>query len=388
MDNPQNVVPSHFGLPALTSQGELNTRTTLSPVQYRVEFVNNLGAPVSVLMRNGLKFNMDSEPSFTHRTFTIRVFITINSSAYGSIVDSLRAAAAGDAPELAVLSQAFGISVEGNMWRGGTLTLDYDLTLEQLYDLGGTVYYHEVDYVVSLETNHAHLHHPHSEQGRKNQVLVECPLFNDRFERETGGTPIGFGYSITMVNNDGKKQVRYINIANQVYRITPTVDLTKKDGIYIVSNHSMSNKGGRGGFESRWYDFENAEETLGLWKTPEEARHGGDKSILAKENLARAQAEVERLRAERSVLDEQNAIEKAQLEATMREHEVRMEKEREEIARERAEREYEEKVRRQKLADHYEEKSYVRKDTSEGLKFLPSLLIGLGALFSVLKLSS
>ena len=38
------------------------------------------------------------------------------------------------------------------------------------------------------------------------------------------------------------------------------------------------------------------------------------------------------------------------------------------------------KMEREYVKDHYEDRSYVRKDSSEGLKMLPTIAMGIGAL--------
>jgi hypothetical protein len=387
MDTIFDPVPSYFGEPVRTPEGTLNHRTMHSPVEYRTAFANNLGVPVTIAMRNGLKFVVPPEPSTYYKTFVIRVYITIKPSAYDSVMQALSAALAGQSKEMETLGEAVKCSFNGNAWNGGSVVLDYELTYEQLTKLGGSVYYHDVDFVVSLESVTAPIHHPHSEKGRAQQVVIESSLASKELHEHNKGE-MGFGYAITMIDNHGVHGARYINISNKVYRITPSRDPSKRDGIFIVSNHSMSSKGGNGSFESRWYDFENAEEALGLYRTLDEALYGGDKSLAAKDSLLKAQAEVERMKAERQRVDELNAIEKARYDAEMRERDFKLEQEREAVAKERAEREYQETVRLRELKDHYEERSYVRKDTSEGLKFLPTLMVGLATLFGILKMTS
>lgn len=386
MDNHIQQVTTHFGAASLAPQGSLNLRTANSPIEYRTTFANNLGVPVTVMMRNGLKFVLEPEQSFDHRTMVIRVTIGIRPPAYTSVLQSLSDALAGKSKELEMLGNAIKLSIEGNSWNGGQVVLDYELTYEQLEKLGGSVYYHDVDYVVSLNPMESGVCHPHSEEGRKRQIVAESALFSAEYKEAHVGA-IGFGFSIIMIDNQRIHQPRYINISNQIYKVTPQRDPAKRDGIFIVSNHSMSSKGGNGAFETRWLDFENAEETIGLYRTPDEALHSGDKATAAKESLVKMQAEVERMKAERQKIDEKVAIDKANHDAALREREVQLEKERETIARERAEREHQEAIRRQELKDHYEERSYVRKDSSEGLKFLPTLIVGLGALFGLFNLT-
>jgi hypothetical protein len=370
-------IPSFFGDPRITPKGILDGRTRNTPVEYREAFINNLGVPVTMLWRNGLKFVLPPEPDINHNTLVIRVFITVRASAYRGVVDFLSQLADNATPELKVFQEAFTISANGNFWQGGEVVLDYAVSLTQLKELGGTVYFSEVDKVLSLEPVSEHISHPYSDEGRKHQVLMENPLELDEQ---------GFGFSVQMVDNAGLCGLRYLNISKQVYKVTPKKDIRKRDGIYIVSNHSMSSKGGNGEFETRYYSFESAEDVLGLWRTYEDALYSGDLSLANKKELARLEQNVAEMRLEKQGVEQKHALELIERDKELKRVTALAEEESARVAKERAEFEYKESVKRQELKDHFEERSHVRKDQSEGLKFLPTLLVGLGAIFAALKL--
>jgi hypothetical protein len=157
----------------------------------------------------------------------------------------------------------------------------------------------------------------------------------------------------------------------------------KEDGIYIVSNHSMSSKNGNGGFETRYHSFDIAEDTLGLFRSREEAEHFGDLNTKQKTELLTLQSTVERLKMERQEVEATTKLEVAEKDRQLKELTSKLEREDLALARERAELEYQEKERRRRLEERFEERSYYRKDSSEVLKFIPSVIVGLGAIFAL-----
>jgi hypothetical protein len=101
--------------------------------------------------------------------------------------------------------------------------------------------------------------------------------------------------------------------------------------------------------------------------------------LAARRELAAQEETIKRLSLERQELEQRNAMELARVERAAKEREAELNREKQELERARAEAEFQEKQRRAALNDHYEQRSHERKDYSEGLKFLPTLLIGLGA---------
>lgn len=47
--------------------------------------------------------------------------------------------------------------------------------------------------------------------------------------------------------------------------------------------------------------------------------------------------------------------------------------------------EFDRDIYRQRVKDHYEDKSYVRKESSEAVKFIPGIIVGIGAIFMAMR---
>lgn len=353
--------------------GTLDQRTRFSPIEFRHSFVNNTGVSITLYWRNGLQFELAPEPNPRNSTLVVRHHITVRPAGYKPMLNFLATINEQSSTELQQIREAFRSKLENNFHKGGEVVLDYSVSLRELEELGGAVYFSEIDSVIALSTVQEKIYHPYSEEGRLHDVALGAPAQK---------TDAGFAYFVTIIDNTGMVGPRFININRKVYQVKPKKDPRKRDGIYIVSSHSLSGTSTNGKIEKRHYPF-GKEEELGLWETYEQALEGGDPSAAVKRELAEKEENIKRLNLERQEADQRNAMELARVQQETREREAVLEQERAKMEREKAEAEFREKQRRAELSDYYERRSYERKDHSEGLKFLPTLLIGLGAVAGI-----
>ena len=221
-----------------------------------------------------------------------------------------------------------------------------------------------------------------------------------------------FVFSIRIIDNSGNFPCKFIFIANHVYPVWPEKDITMDDGIYIYRPIAST-----GVYKSRdtveihaLEEYENH----GLFDTMEDAMTQGNPGKLhelkvsenkRKEADSKSQEIENRIlnsqkELETSLLKHQHALEKLQIEREQqmreftdkrerdqRQHEDNLRREREEHRAEmrRKEEQWEEDRRRLQVKHTYEEQSLQRKDNSEVLKYLPSLIVGLGAAFMAFK---
>jgi hypothetical protein len=274
--------------------------------------------------------------------------------------------------ELKAMREAYSVEVKVNSYRGATIVLDYPLTLEQLQTYGGTIYFSELDIVVSLLPLEEMPAHPCSEEGRKSQIIAGSPV-------DHGG--VGFGYAVEIVDNHARYGDRFLNIGGNVYKVKTKKDLERRDGVYIISNYAASGQLGKAGVRVTFCAFDKAQEDLGLYKTYDEALHLGDLSTARKTELLtmehelvknKQEAAAEKTRYEREILAAQHEVKRMEQENTrlaartqMLEHDLGLE--------------------RQRLKDYFDAKAYQRKDSSEALKILPSIILGIGALVVALR---
>ena len=376
MDYFNQPAPIHFGNVNIATLGPRKLGANFSPIEYKLTYINNLPIDVVVEWRSGLKFTLKSQRSMACNKLIARVEIVIHQSIKNDIQSLLSAVDENSSLELRAMRDAFNLQVEKNLYGGVTLILDYPLTLSELKEYGGSIYYNELDCVISLLEFNKTPPHPNSEEGKRKQIITGSVV--DR----NGKT---FGYSVQIIDNHNRHGPRYLNIGNDVYKVNNEKDNNKRDGIYIVSNSSIGGELGMSGIDVRRYPFDGAEEKLGLYRTYDEALNLGDTAN------ARKQANNE--------LEHRITLQKGELQKAKHEHDLAMiakdaevkamqiEQDRQAQAimamREKAEQEM--NAERARVKDHYENKSHVRKDTSESVKYLPSIVIGLGAFFLAIR---
>lgn len=344
-----------------------------SPVEFRTTYLNHLPVPVTVAWRSGLKCVLPNEPSFETNHLIVRTEITFQHAVKLDIKRVLSAVADDAGMELRALRDAFKISLQQSRFGSVTVILDYHLSIEQLKEYGGSVYYHELDTVFSLYNLDRCPPHPYSAAGRDLCLVEATP------------SKIGFHYGIEIIDNAGKYGDRYLNIGNKVYRAPVHKDSTRRDGVYIVANEPVLGEIEASEREVQYYPFEVAEEQVGLYRTPEEALNLGDLSQARKEELTNLEHEIqkgkaelmrERQKFEAEMMDKERALKEAEIE---RDRNARV------IEELRADQEHKLKLERERVKDYYDDKSYERKDNNEILKFIPAVVVGIGAVIVAFK---
>lgn len=306
------------------------------------------------------------------KSLVIRVEITITHEVYDSVQLYLLAVNDSASPELKLLRDAFTQQNQSNSYRGATLILEYPIDLETLRNYGGTVYYSELDLLVSMLPSAQVPAHPYSAEGRNQHLISSESVLNEA---------IGFGYSISIVDNAGQYGDRYFNIAGKIYRIPASKDPTRRDGIYVASPLPVQGEMGMRDPKVRYYPFELAETELGLYRTVEEAKTLGDPTTSRREALAKLEHDLaaasrtnQLLRTEQEAENLRVSREIARLEAENQ----KRDKELEVLKAERTEATL-------RAKDYYETRSYDRKDQSEAVKFIPAIIIGIGAIALALR---
>lgn len=189
-------------------------------------------------------------------------------------------------------------------------------------------YIAEVDAIITPEEGSGYVHHPFS-----NRSIIDSIIYETEHH-------LGWRYNIAIVDNEEKYGPRYFWLNGEVVRITPFADPRRKTGVYIQSclandvetekYHSMS--------------VEEAEEKLILFKTSDEADTNGNPTL-------KHQKEIEILKRDSEKMKQENAVLQEEL-----------------------------NKRKSVRQDYYESRSYERKDTSEIMKFVPSVIAGVVAI--------
>jgi cell division protein FtsB len=371
MNNTSQQTLSHFSEPFAAALGPDQAFYGHSPVTLNVSYRNHLPHPITVVWRSGLKFTLPPLPSMVEKRLLIRVDIGMLPMVRQELVRFLSAVDESSTPELRAMREAL-LTQLGNKSGGARIVLDYPLGMEDLRSAGGSVYCHDTDVLVSMLALDQVPPHPYS-------VMGSCERLVQVHADQLKGS--GFGYTVSVVDNQGAHGDRFINIAGKVYKIPAARDTTKRDGIYVVSNAPVQGAYGVIGPEVKHYPFEGAEETLGIYRTPEEAATLGDLQGARKRELLEMEHQVQLSRKNLQEAEAKHSKEKADLEADNRRLQAQADKDKAELDKIKTREEQE----RQRIKDYYEDRSYVRKDSNEALKMVPSIIVGIGALIALFK---
>lgn len=272
--------------------------------------------------------------------------------------------------------------------------VDYGVDEDDVQRNGGSLYLVNLDLVVSTMVGGYVPHHPFSQDGVRNRLVSENETIN------TAGV---VGYSLQIVDNEDVFGSRFININKEIYLVQPAKDPGRLSGVYRASTSPVSESGGVGKPRADYFAFPEAEALLGMFKTYEEANLLGDIAAERKRELETLahdlKAQESRMKKDR--LDREEEFEnwrrdleqKRTAEESERKRQEHWWKTEEARINEASARLKEEQTRVEHLRniaalerkDHYEERSYVRKDASEFLKWVPAIATGVAALFLAFK---
>ncbi len=369
-------IPTYFGQTRGTKADFRNRPMNRSPVEYRVSYINNLCVPVVIASRSGMKFTIPSEHSMTCDKFIVRVDIILSRSAKMDAQRLLSVVKDNITEEMKAMRESFTLQMD-NTHGGATITLEYLLSLKMLKEYGGTVYYNELDTVISLNDLEDVLPHPFSEEGRLANIAL--------LEKESDTQP-HFQYNIEVIDNLGKYGNRYINIGRDIYKIVAKKDKLKRDGVYIVSNvAAVTGERDIDGITSRHFAFDKVEDLLGLYGSYEDAKNLGDVGTARKNEVLNLEHQVNRQKQEFLLTKNMYDTSLMEKEKEIKLLTIEREESAKALAEERARVEHEREMESRRLKDYYESKSFIRKDDSETLKFIPSLIVGLGAVFMAIR---
>lgn len=272
--------------------------------------------------------------------------------------------------------------------------VDYGVDEDTIQRNGGSLYLVNLDLVVSTMVGGYVPHHPFSQDGVRNRLVADNETIN------TTGT---VGYSLHIVDNEDIFGPRYININREIYLVQPTKDPGRLSGVYRASTAPVTPSGGVWKPRADYFAFPEAETMLGMFKSYEEASSLGDLAAEKKRELDELAHEL-KTQEHKNKLDwvnretefagwkrdlEQRRIEE-ESERKAQEHKWRLEEARiseagTKLKEEQTRVEHLRAVAALERKDHYEERSYVRKDASEFLKWVPAIATGLAAIFLAFK---
>lgn len=336
-------------------------------VEKRITYINRTHREVIICERSNLRIVIPPTPSFgKEQEVIIRVEYWIHEEKVKFntelLLDRLRLV--GD--HLKIFRNAISChQTHGPQFRGIKFCVEYPVSQNILDDYGGAVYFKEIDTVIAL-----------SERG-------ECPNHPFSYEAEmmitTGDVSYEqpkYGLNIDIYINDPQNKYgeRYVNLFGKVYCVRTVKLYDRREGIYLT-------KVINGKAHNVFFAFEEAEKEISLYRVEDEALTNGHVDIVLKKNLAE-------LEHNNLVLKKQVEEAKLSLASQQQEFESRklqLEKEQKEWQARKDREDNERKTEFERMRDFYERRSYERKDRTEAMKYIPTLIVGLGALIVGIK---
>lgn len=367
-----NNIIHYYGGGTVSSPNLIDKKVEMGVVEHNVSYFNNLSVPVTISLRSGLKTTFLPTRCLNNRSFIVRIQTVLLAGAKESTLTCLHDVNEDSDLSLQLLKSSYIQNPRPAPHGTTRVSVDYEISFETLKNNSGTIYYNEVDVVISLLTVENVPDHPFSSKGMKTAALHKGNCANE-----------GFNYNIRILDNTNALGDMYKAIGDTVYRVTPIRDSKEENGIYITSNGNVDSTNSvieTSVTQSQLDDYEKA----GLYKTFAEAKANGNVDLLRK--LEVVELEHATLLNKRK-LDESKT--KADLELLLKEKELKditkvMEMNkvlRDEITADRIRRDEEESLARKR---RYENLSYDRKDTSEMIKFVPAVLIGVATVIGII----
>jgi hypothetical protein len=335
-----------------------------SPLKRTVAYYNHLSVPVTVVGRDGLAFKIPPSTK-RHNTFVIRVTYTVDIHSVTIDPNHVYYHHGSDTPEGKALKAALE-AIDGKQTFGKPISfsLDYTVSRDDVVSEDGNLYLSDLDIVISVLNNNAPVVHPYSYSLNRFKLMEAETEVNHKNR---------FGYSIYIVSNHGMVNDKYINIGGTVYRVPAIEDKTLRDGVYLCSDAPVKNKASNPMPQYVEYTFEEAKEKLKLYDSAEEADKLGDQ-------LAEREKEIKELQVKYRELEHDLKIERMEFEREIEEKKREYEKLAMDRQESQARIDYERNIRAMRDKEFYESRSLARKDSSEIVKFVPTIVTGTIAL--------
>lgn len=329
--------------------------------QKSVKVYNNTGQCIVITERNGLPTRISST---NIRDGKVIIEITHN-LALGSAVDPhgrFTHLVGDDAESIALLealrlvdNEGLKLGVSDSSRRAKTFVIRHEIDRELFLQYGKDLYILELDILVSKTNENDYADHPYS---RGNERL-------DKIYGEVGPEGVdAFKQSMFIISNNKEVNAKYINYNGRVYRIPSVVNNRLQDGLYVYG--SVPTKRDvvpmKDGLR---LDIEEGKKLYNLFDTAEEASIYGNMST-------QKDIELEELKQETK-----------QLEASLKHQRLEHEREIEYAKQEAAFDEEKRQRRMREEKEHFESRSYIRKDSSELMKMLPVIVSGLLSLIAI-----
>ena len=227
-----------------------------------------------------------------------------------------------------------------------------------------TVYQQDTDYLVCNSSGLLKQVHPYSDEGIARSSTREL----------IAGKKLS-GTLIEMIDNDNLIDDRYVYLGKRTVRIPAMKNPEKPSGVYVT--HLEQTAYGETKQNTVRMSFQEAEETIGLYRTAEMAMTGGNPEEIIKAEEKRLQRELEtsKREAEREAIEHGRDLVRSKAKLADLDRILEEKRKENQFLKEELE------ARGSSRKDFYEDRSFVRKDSHELIKYIPTIIgVGVAAL--------
>lgn len=318
------------------------------PVSLKRTYYNFLPIDITIVDRNDLRYTIPTSipENETQEDFIIRQEFIIKYTSIEEVRQFVESVKVFNNDEIDVIKASFRDEM-GTIYRGHIVTVDTHYPLDAFRDNNSCLYCVKRDVVVSTKDINSASAHPASADTVLGDELI---LMKQNSINESD-----FALRLEIVDNNDLIGDRYTYSLGEVRRIKAKKDPSKISGIYyhrIVRDTFTVNNCT---IVTEVYGIKEAEEKFGLFNSRSEAQEGGDLKEARK----------------KEILDLQHKIELMKKEQEREKHEQDMQQ---------MEKDKKNKLLQQEIEDQ-KAKNEVKKEIINAMKFLPQLIIAIGAIY-------
>lgn len=353
--------------------------TDYGPIETRTCYINNLPVDITVIDRNGFRHSVKSNLNGSTYSFIIRTEIKIRYDSIQEIRKLLSCIETKYNQTLTTIKEVVLSKAQNETYNGFSIYLDHVVDIDDLKKNNGSFYCKPKDVVLSTHSTYTAPAHPYAEDS------VNDFFFPNDEGKIVAGVPV---FRIEVIDNADQIGNRYLYCFGVLHELFPKSDIERDSGVYLtlMETNVLNDTGFT--LVQKKFTFEEAQETLGLYKTKEEAVNAGDIKLARREELARLEVENQRLKQEylltKTTLDSQLSLKEHENKVELLEAQKVIDK----LTREKSEIEHFREMERAQRKENYENRSLERKDVSEIIKFLPFVIMTIGALIAAFNKSS
>lgn len=377
MDSDRGLDPAYWSVPLKESPSHQHSVNECCDISIHTKFLNYSGRSITLGFRSGVVVDVTSRQSRTSQAFVIREEVYVSDNIKHSVRDRLITHEGPKSDELRSFEDLFLRSYREQV-HGVVLKYDYEVTPSTMNSNGGTLYLVEKDIILSTRRDNIPLH----------PFCFEAMTRQPKGVRTLGEN----GLAVEIVDNREMIGPRYMRLLGKVVRLDPVRNALKRDGVYLKYRGYMETSHDPGQDIVDFIPPESIPEAKWLYRTYAEARAAPEHEVELSYELKHLDLEGKKISAETTLskseqerdnldLARHNLILQQQLESEER----RTKHFENELSRRYAREDHESRIEQLRTKDFFEERSTIRKDTAEWVKFIPTVLMGAGAAIVALK---